>query len=97
MIENALRNLPSVDQLLHRDSLQALIAETGRETVRDRLREIIDELRREIVDSNGQMGPLNLPAEIERRIHSSFMRHQQSKTQRVINATGVVLHTNLGR
>ena len=101
MSETALRNLPSVDQLLQRDSLQTLIAETGRETVRDRLREVIAELRQEIISANGDLtspaDAAKLTAEIETRVQARFSRRRQSQTQRVINATGVVLHTNLGR
>jgi L-seryl-tRNA(Ser) seleniumtransferase len=101
MPENVLRNLPSIDQLLRRDSLQGLIAQAGRDVVRDHLRAVIDELRREIIGSNGSpsalAGEVELADEIERRLSAAFARRQQSQTQRVINATGVVLHTNLGR
>jgi L-seryl-tRNA(Ser) seleniumtransferase len=107
MSERALRHLPSIDLLLRRDSLQELIAEAGRATVRDRLREVLDELRAEMQSrSNAPAQPESAPflegaatltAEIERRLTRRFARRQQALTQRVINATGVVLHTNLGR
>src|SRR4030095_6584109 len=35
--------------------------------------------------------------EIERRVNARFDRRRRSRTQRVVNATGVTLHTNLGR
>ncbi len=98
MPQQPLRSLPSIDQLLHRESLQTLIAEKGRDAVRDRLRDVIGELRQEIVNTNGNAADAaELDQEIENRLHSSFARQRQSQTQRVINATGVVLHTNLGR
>ena len=101
MVENVLRHLPSIDQLLHREELQPLIAAVGRERVRDRLREVLAEMRRELTKSNGNpassIDTQNLVAEIETRLQRLLTRHQQSLTQRVINATGVVLHTNLGR
>ncbi len=101
MTENTLRRLPSIDQLLNRDSLRALIAAAGRDAVRDRLRDVIAELREEIVNSNGKAqlftDDSQLNDEIEARLHSRFARRRQSETQRLINATGVVLHTNLGR
>ncbi|MGH9855925.1 MAG: L-seryl-tRNA(Sec) selenium transferase [Blastocatellia bacterium] len=101
MPENVLRQLPSIDQLLRRDGLQGVIAEAGRDAVRDRLRKVIAELRQEIVNANGAMAASSdsaeLTDEIERRLNASFVRRQQARTQRVINATGVVLHTNLGR
>jgi L-seryl-tRNA(Ser) seleniumtransferase len=101
MTENVLRHLPSIDQLLHRESLQTLIEQSGRDTVRDRLREVIVELRHEIVNSNGSdeafADGIKLISEIEKRVYERFAEHRQSLTQRVINASGVVLHTNLGR
>jgi L-seryl-tRNA(Ser) seleniumtransferase len=96
-----LRKLPSIDQLLRRESLQSLIADSGRDVVRDRLREILEEFREEIVNANGQVDSMadvvDLTEIIEYRLQASFARSQQVRTQRVINATGVVLHTNLGR
>jgi L-seryl-tRNA(Ser) seleniumtransferase len=87
--------------LLNRKSFQALIEAAGRDAVRDRLREVIDELRSEIINSNGEAPRFadesQLDLEIETRLHSRFARRRQARTQRLINATGVVLHTNLGR
>ncbi len=101
MPENVLRHLPSIDQLLRRDGLRVLIAEAGRDAVRDRLREVIADLRQEMIGANGDAAApddsAEIAAEIERRLNARFARRQQSQTQRVINATGVVLHTNLGR
>src|SRR5919198_1554330 len=99
--ENFLRNLPSIDQLLRRDSLQTLISEAGREAVRDELRAVIAELRSQIVAANGEAASLaeglKIISEIELRLQSRFASRRQAQLQRVINATGVVLHTNLGR
>lgn len=101
MSTSVLRNLPSIDQLLRRDGVQPLIVSAGRDAVRDRLRDVLEDFRRELVGSNGHAGSLAdaaaLGEEIEQRLHSRFARRQQAQTQRVINATGVVLHTNLGR
>ncbi|HEY6402880.1 MAG TPA: L-seryl-tRNA(Sec) selenium transferase, partial [Blastocatellia bacterium] len=101
MPENVLRHLPSIDQLLRRDGLRDLIATAGRDAVRDRLREILSEIRREIVSANGAAKtPADSEAiagDIEVRLSAKFDQRRQSRTQRVINATGVTLHTNLGR
>src|SRR5262245_25217156 len=101
MAENVLRRLPSIDQLLRSKELQPLIAEAGRERVRDRLREVVAEMRQELANANGKEASTaqaqNLIAEIETRLQRLLEKHEQSLTQRVINATGVVLHTNLGR
>ena len=103
MPENRLRHLPSIDLLLRRAAIERLSAEAGRETVRDRLREVLDELRRElrsgsVPDASVQPDPAaHLALEIERRLAGRFAQREQAGTQRVINATGVILHTNLGR
>ncbi|MGE0102455.1 MAG: L-seryl-tRNA(Sec) selenium transferase [Blastocatellales bacterium] len=101
MNENALRYLPSIDQLLRRESLRELIDSTGRETVRDRLRVVIEELRRDILA--GAIDPATasnqelIALEIARRLEDRAAASRRSRLQRVINATGVILHTNLGR
>src|SRR5262245_41142150 len=103
MQENALRRLPSIDQLLRRDGLRDLIVTAGRDAVRDRLREVLAEIRHEVVNANGAAGvhtdsdPEKLAGEIERRLNLKFDLRRQSRTQRVINATGGTLDTNLGR
>ncbi len=95
--EQTLRNLPSMDSLLKRASLQTLIAAQGREAVRDRLRAVLDDLRAELKTQNTYANTEALATEAERRLRARFVQRQQAFTQRVINATGVVLHTNLGR
>jgi L-seryl-tRNA(Ser) seleniumtransferase len=101
MPENVLRHLPSIDQLLRRDGLRDLIVTAGRDAVRDRLREVLAEIRQEVVNANGaaavHANSEKLAGEIERRLNMKFDLRRQSRTQRVINATGVTLHTNLGR
>src|SRR5215813_2253666 len=123
MPENALRHLPSIDQLLRRHGLRDLITTAGRDAVRDRLREVLTELRGEIgaktaIEGRGSkiedrlkrndaifdrrssifgLSEEELAGEIERRLNARFDRRRRSRTQRVINATGVTLHTNLGR
>lgn len=91
--EQKLRNLPAIESLLQRESLQPLIHQHGREAVRDRLREVLDEVRAALKSGleNSDEGM------IEQKLQQRFTKKQQVLTQRVINATGVVLHTNLGR
>ncbi len=100
--EQKLRHLPSIDALLHRASLQTLLANKGREAVRERLRKILDEMRSEFRQqitshNNNNNSVMDLSAEVEQRLNQCFTNRQQKLMQRVINATGVVLHTNLGR
>ena len=59
MSEQALRSLPSIDQLLRQEELQPIIASAGRDNVRDRLREVLAEVRSEILKSDQ---PESIPA-----------------------------------
>ncbi len=99
MSQEALRLLPSVDEFLKRTSLQTLIARAGRDAVRDRLREVLQDFRQELLSQNGSAlsDETSLANELEKRLQARFVERRQLRTQRVINATGVVLHTNLGR
>ncbi len=101
MNENALRHLPSIDQLLRRESLREKIDEDGRETVRDRLRKVVEELRDEILSGTIAEETVSnqekIALEIARRMDERSAGARRIRLQKVINATGVILHTNLGR
>jgi L-seryl-tRNA(Ser) seleniumtransferase len=88
-----------VDDLLRREGLQDLIARLGRDVVRNRLRATLAGLRLEIIRNGaGNYDDAGIiSAEIEQRVTKSFAASARLMTRRVINATGVVLHTNLGR
>jgi L-seryl-tRNA(Ser) seleniumtransferase len=101
MSEKALRLLPSIDQLLRHEAVQTIIDDAGRDHVRDRLREVLAGIRAELIpppaSPPGYLQSGLLVEEIVRRLANSFDKRDRLRTQRVINATGVVLHTNLGR
>ncbi|HJQ98684.1 MAG TPA: L-seryl-tRNA(Sec) selenium transferase [Candidatus Polarisedimenticolaceae bacterium] len=80
------RSLPAVGQLLEEPALRAAIERWGRMLVTDLLREAIDEVR--------QGAPAGDWAEIVEARAAKLLR---PSPRAVINATGVVAHTNLGR
>ena len=86
------RDIPSVDELLNRPSLAALVVEAGRPYVAERIREVLEEARRQLRDA--QDNPL---ADLEQRIARRVQEGLAPSLRPVINATGVILHTNLGR
>ncbi len=90
-----LRGLPKIDELLLDEQLVFFMESTPRSVVVDAAREIIDELRREILSGEREDAPEKdeLIAEICDRITGKKKRNLRT----LINATGVVLHTNLGR
>ena len=92
-----LRRLPSVDELL----LRPQVAELGRTLERRFLVEVVRgelaQLRREIV-SGAPQEEAGLAAEaVELRVVQSVERALAPSLRGVINASGVILHTNLGR
>jgi L-seryl-tRNA(Ser) seleniumtransferase len=89
------RLLPSVDQALQRPELAPLVAEHGRETVLQALRKALAALReRAATGDAGVAGALaGLAADVAERIAAAG----RPSLVRVLNATGVVVHTNLGR
>ena len=90
-----LRELPSIDRLLKHPRCEALLARYNREYVAEQCRAVLERLRAEIRRSS-QAVDLNEDAIIE-RIESAIFIDSQPGHIRVVNATGTILHTNLGR
>jgi len=92
------RAIPSVDELLRDPSLAALVAEEGQPAVADACRAVLQRLRREIAAGHLDQEKLALALSgIESAIRSQLRRALDYSLKPVINATGVILHTNLGR
>lgn len=88
-----LRALPSVDRLLQQEGAGALIHEYGRPLTIDALREALAEVRERFPEVEEIPGESRLLA----RAESLLAQWASSTLVPVINATGVLLHTNLGR
>jgi L-seryl-tRNA(Ser) seleniumtransferase len=87
------RALPSVDRLLASQSLQPLIAEHGRALVTDEARAVLVAARGQCEGREAVPDAAALAADVERQV-AGLVRGTLFP---VINATGVVVHTNLGR
>jgi L-seryl-tRNA(Ser) seleniumtransferase len=92
----SLRDLPKVDRLLAAPEVRALLAEHPRSAVVGGLREALAQLRAEVRAGVLEAAELEAAA-VARRTAGALARRGQPYYRRVINATGVVLHTNLGR
>jgi L-seryl-tRNA(Ser) seleniumtransferase len=91
------RQIPSVDELLSHPELREIAGRAGRGWVTDVTRSVLAELRKKLVASrDGEVVAVGVP-EIVARIVSEVERELLPSLAPVINATGVVLHTNLGR
>ena len=92
-----LRQIPSVDELLGQPRLAALAQRVDRELLVEITRAVLADLRQRI-SGEGATAVLALEASsLEERIASLVERVLASSLSPVINATGVILHTNLGR
>src|SRR6202171_2794113 len=92
-----LRQLPSVDELLTQPRLAALVKRVDRNLLVEVARAVLADLREQITkDTNVTVLALD-PSLLEDSIASAVERVLAGSLQPVINATGVILHTNLGR
>jgi L-seryl-tRNA(Ser) seleniumtransferase len=96
---NALRLLPSVDQLLRTETALSLRRSVGLARLTTLARTVTEEMRSIIlggkVTNDDTRDSLLLQA--EHRLKTVGARESDAGIRRVINATGVILHTNLGR
>ncbi len=86
---DTLRALPSVHQLLEAPEASAMIASHGRPLVRFAVQRVIDEERR--------TGAIAQPEARWSAIERVIQELRRPRLRPVVNATGVILHTNLGR
>jgi L-seryl-tRNA(Ser) seleniumtransferase len=92
------QKLPSTDELLRQPDMQALIEREGHSAVAESIRVVLARLRQEIGNSQLDEKSLDLAlgglfAVVERQLRQSL----GYSLLPLINATGVILHTNLGR
>jgi len=99
MPNSNLRHVPSVDQLLRTDVARELRDAIGLKRVTAIARAVTNEIRSSIRDNLFENGdsPEALLAEAQRRMQQTAHQESQTGIAKVINATGVLLHTNLGR
>jgi len=92
------RELPAVDELLRDPEIVGLIAEESQAAVADACRAVLGRLRDEISARHLDAGKLMLAlSRIPSAIEGELRRALGYSLRSVINATGVILHTNLGR
>lgn len=95
MTQDLLRHLPSVEKLLAHEPLAALVHELPRAVVVDAVREVLAEARASLRRKGAHAMP-----DTTALAHAAAARARAVAApalRRVLNATGIVLHTNLGR
>lgn len=93
-LNETLRQIPSVDEVLTSRECRALAEILPHETLLDAVRHELSLARKAVLDSNGET---EVPGNLSQRAAARALKLLQPSLKRVVNATGVVLHTNLGR
>jgi L-seryl-tRNA(Ser) seleniumtransferase len=93
-----LRQIPSVDELLVQPRMASLAKRVDRNLLVEITRAVLADLRSRIMeDGNVTVGVAFDPASLQESIEAMVERVLARSLEPVINATGVILHTNLGR
>jgi L-seryl-tRNA(Ser) seleniumtransferase len=92
-VELALRALPRTDRVLDHQELASLRTRFGRKLVREWARRALDDARARV--RSGEPAPSE--EDLVRAVRERARTWTAARTRRVVNATGIVLHTNLGR
>ncbi len=98
MTQELLRKLPSVDKLKQSEVGQALVRNFGEDLVTVTIRNVLDSLRENLMREDagvsfGDIDPETIIKEVEGILQQKFAPSLKS----AVNATGVILHTGLGR
>lgn len=93
-----LRFLPAVDSLLDSAIVKTMETEIGAQKLADLARLAIADLRQEISENdNGELSKEILFKKAERLLQQKLASLKLKQFKPIINATGIIIHTNLGR
>lgn len=91
-----LRQLPAIDRLLGTPPLSVLAATHAHAQLREAAQRAVEELRRQLLDERAPLPELTVEA-VAARAGELLAALETPSLRRVLNLTGTVLHTNLGR
>ena len=96
---DVLRLLPSVDQMLRKPEVQDMMERHARATVTEVIRRVLQETRQSIIEGeyNSEISAEAIERRLVKVLDERLKKESQGKLVEVINGTGVVIHTNLGR
>ena len=95
MTNELLRKIPKVDDILKHKDWKRLVREYSEDTAKDALRECLDELRLDIKE--GRAASVPPISDIVGAAQKRVALITSPRLKRVINGTGIIIHTNLGR
>ena len=97
--KSLLKHLPKIDEVLLVLEKEGLFAEVSKEIIREICRAEVGDLRERILheDLDQNQWRMSTVQQVAEQVRERIRSLQQCRLQRVINATGIILHTNLGR
>ena len=98
--QEVFRRLPAVDEVLRHEALQAALAALPRPVVVESVKSVLEDARSSLLalEDEALADSAVLEAhEVAARAAARAEEAAKPRLRRVVNATGVVLHTNLGR
>jgi L-seryl-tRNA(Ser) seleniumtransferase len=97
-MQQLMRKVPSVDAVLREPELEALAAEHGRKLVADAVREAVEDVRKQLLaQPTSGANEAALRARIVTAAKDRMAAVLKPYYRRAVNATGIILHTGLGR
>lgn len=94
---NPLRGLPQIQSLLDRPAIAELVARYSQTETADALRKSVDTLRKDLLKAKTATLPDFDAPDFAAHIAAHIEAARAPSLQPVINATGIIIHTNLGR
>ena len=95
MSKQLLSKIPAINKILLLDKVKSLIQEYSEVAVKSAIKNYIDEIKQEIL--NEELHEVPSLEKIVEEVKQIVKSEDKNSLRRVINATGTILHTNLGR
>ena len=94
---DSFETIPSVHKILNLQSMKKLVSEFGHSIVSDIIRETQEDLRKNLSDSAEWKNPTFTEKIFVHKVHDRVLEVAQKSIKPVLNLTGTILHTNMGR
>ena len=94
---NLYKMIPKVDQILENDMIKILLKENSKNLVMESIHEELDDIRKNISNGCAEDVISNRITNLIENIRNNLVNKKTYNLRKVINASGVVIHTNLGR
>ena len=96
-MENLYTLIPKIDSLFEDEYILSLVEEFNRDRVLNKLREELDEIRHDIKNKRNRDLIINKIRFLGENVGVKLRRENEYRLKKVVNATGTIIHTNLGR